>query len=116
MKKVLFFIVVLVAGLALTSFVINKHSSKDKAMGNEMEYFTSVTAWYEETESHTIYIFFKEGNGVRKYYACSQKNGYDVFYDVSYNECYGKCNDYTRKYKYECRMGYFNANLPKMKK
>lgn len=99
----------------LTGFSPNNPSSKEMVIGNEMEYYTSVTAWYDETDSRTIYIFYKEGNGVRKYYACSVKNGYDVFYNVTYNPCYRKCNNYTKNYRYECSMGVFNANLPKMK-
>lgn len=84
-------------------------------MGNDFEYYTSVTAWTDETESSTIYIFYKEGNGVRKYYTCSVKNGYDIFYPVYKNECYRKCNDYRRNYQYASSHGCFNANLPKIK-
>ena len=115
MKKILLIVSLFVTLAALTGFVLNDHPSKDVEMGNEPEYYTSVTAWYDETESQTIYIFYKEGNGVREYYACSVKNGYDVFYNVTYNSCYRSCNNYTRNYRYESRLGYFNANLPKMK-
>ena len=117
------------AGLALTSFVSKKQSSNKNDMGNEWTYHSSVTAWYEATESRTLYIYYKEGNGVRKY-ACVFKKyadkdlyqlsleGYDV---VKENPLYNKksCKDFRLNYRYMAgtdKLWYFNGNFPYMQK
>lgn len=123
MKKILFFFAALVAGITLTSFVANKSIPNKNEMNGEWTYHTSVTAWYEATESQTLYIFYKQGNGVRKYVASPNRNCTE-YGRITLNGYYqnSSCKDYRRNYRYEMYPGapyakyYFNANLPYMEK
>lgn len=129
MKRILFAFAVLVAGITLTSFVINEQSSKNENMENSWTYFKSVTAWLDATESKTLYIYYKQGNGVRRYVCCENKYSGDELYNVDYshmtirkNDLYrsSECRDYRRNYRYTSENGlfavfYFNADLPYMK-
>ena len=121
MKKIFFLLAALVAGVTLTGFVVNKCLPYKNEMKTEWTYHTSVTAWYEATESQTLYIFYKQGNGVRKYVASATRDCSD-YYRISLNELYrsNSCKDFRRNYRYVMYPGapyaryYFNANLPYM--
>ena len=121
MKKILLLFAAVVAGIALTSFVTLKQSATNNGMSNDWIYYTCVTAWTDATESQTIYIYYKEGNGVRKYTYENYKFSSDEIRGtciVSENEYYrdSNCKDFRRKYRwYVCGL-YFNANLPYMQK
>lgn len=85
--------------------------------GNEYIYYTSVTAWTGATESTTIYIYYKEGNGIRKYYtSCGDTKSMSCLTFVGKNKLYKSdaCNDF--RYNYQYMAGYhryfFNCNLP----
>lgn len=121
MKKILIFFAVLAAGITLTSFMVNKQSSADNNMNNDWIYYKSVTAWTEATESQTIYIYYKEGNGVRKYTYENHKLSSDKIRGtciVSENEYYrdSTCKDFRHNYRWYVCGCYFNANLPYMEK
>ena len=80
-------------------------------------YYTSVTAWTDATESTTLYIYYKEGNGVRKYYTSCGDSQSDVCHlYVGENKLYNSdaCSDFRHNYQY--MSGYhkyfFNCNLP----
>ena len=118
MKRIFFALTILIAFVTLSSFVMDNHHSPMTEMGNDFIYFTSTTAWRTATDSETIYIFYKEGNGVRSYYMSCDRNP-DFYYNIRSNSCYRQknCNDYRRNYRYQA-VGcggftwLFNANLP----
>lgn len=92
-------------------------------MGSDWIYYTSVTAWYEATESETLYIYYKQGNGVRKYmYSYYKESNFQGgYYYIEENPYYRdkNCRDFRKNYRY-CTgiqpIYYFNANLPYMEK
>ena len=125
MKKALLLLTILTASIALTSFTTKEHLSNEIKSETEWVYYTTVTAWFiwDQTESAKLWIYYKEGNGVRKYgYVNSQyyRSPSDInpgFYDdVTRNECYKNpsCNDFTKNYQYKVSNYVFNANLPYM--
>lgn len=124
MKKILFFFAIVIASVALTSFAINKQSSNEKGTrtGNDYIYYTSVIAWSTATDSETYHIYYKEGNGVRKYYSsCGDTRSMTCLLSVKENELYGSnaCKDFRRNYKYRTggyHAWYFNCSkgLPNM--
>ena len=119
MKKLIIAITAMVAVVTLSSFVFANHHSSKTEMGNDYIYYTKVTAWYEATESTTLYIYYKEGNGVRKYYSsCGDSESMTCLLYVGKNKNYQNrsCNDYRRNYKYRAyyKDYYFNCNLPYM--
>lgn len=90
---------------------------------NPFVYYTSITAWSETTESKTYYIFYKEGNGERKYVVFHVRELDDCpfcgYEDIYYNGCYqdANCNDFRKNYQYKTIFPdgmtyYFNCNLP----
>ena len=122
MKKMLLILGVLMTGVMLTAFVSNKHVPNVKESGNDWIYYTSVKAWYSETEYTTLYIWYKEGNGVRVYgYVNStyySKNTTPGWQDVvETNRLYHskECHDFRRNYRFLAGYKVFNADLPKMK-
>lgn len=105
----------------MSSFVIINHHFNKTEMGNDYIFYTTVTAWIEETESTTLYIYYKEGNGVRKYYSsCGNSESMTCLLYVKENELFKSpsCKDYRRNYKYRTYHSayYFNCNsgLPYM--
>ena len=70
---------------------------------NGWTFYSTATAWMSATESEIIYIFYKQGNGVREY-GFSTENGSTpgMWDEVSKNELYqsSDCNDYRRNYRY----------------
>lgn len=123
MKKLLLLSATAIVSIALTSFVINKQSPNEygTGVGNDYIYYTSVTAWSTATDSETYYIYYKEGNGVRKYYSsCGDTRSMTCLLYVKENELYGSntCKDFRRNYKYRIDYGayYFNCSkgLPYM--
>lgn len=86
-------------------------------------YYANVTAWYEATESETYYIFYKEGNGQRKYMVFPYRNIEECpqcgFEEIGVNRYYRdpNCNDYRKNYQYKFASPggmsyYFNCSLP----
>ena len=130
MKKILFLLTSMIVGTILTVFVIGIQPSKDNHSNNNWVYYTSTNAWLEATESKTIYIYYKQGNGVRIYCCSGHKWGNDELWnlnyygsDISENPLFREknCNDFRRNYKYRASTSgvsymYFNANLPYMEK
>lgn len=87
--------------------------------GSGYTFYTAVTAWTEATESEILYIYYKEGNGIRKYYSsCGEDLSSTCHLYVGKNELYlsNSCNDFRRNYKYKAyhRDYFFNANLPSL--
>lgn len=114
MKKAFLLIVTLVISLALSSY-------RNADNSNDYIYYTSVTAWSSATDSEIYYIYYKEGNGVRKYYSsCGDTSSMTCLLFVKENELYKseECRDYRRNYKYRTYHSayYFNCNkgLPYM--
>ena len=121
MKKTLFLLGILVVGIALTSFATDKQTANKNGDGNEWKYFTTVKAWYSETESTTLYIWYKEGNGVRVYgyvdgsYSSKESTpGWDDF--VHNNKLYHSTEykSFKRNYRYTAGHYVFNGFLPNM--
>lgn len=113
MKKIIFFSAALVVGVLLTSFVLNKETHNKNEMPEGWSYYTTVTGWdaYDPTESKTFKIYYKQGNGVRKY-AAEFWGGYQIVTENSYRGY----SDYRGKYRYQAGNYLFNANLPYMAK
>lgn len=114
MKKVLFFIALLTISSVLTSFSTNNRHISETEANNDYVYYTAVKAWEEPTESTTLYIYYKEGNGVRKYYSsCGDDRSMTCLLYVKKNELYksSACNDFRRNYKYRTYHStyYFNC-------
>ena len=112
-----------ITGIALTAFSIYKQSPNEEDSGicNDYIYYTSVTAWSTATDSEIYHIYYKEGNGVRKYYSsCGDTRSMTCLLYVKENELYGSsvCKDFRRNYKYLIQYPtyYFNCNkgLPYM--
>lgn len=130
MKKIFLFLTALIVGTTLTSFVIKAQSTIDNHSNSNWIYYTSTNAWLEATESKVIYIYYKQGNGVRKYCCSGYKWGSDELWNLNYsgsdiieNPLFREktCNDFRRNYQYRARtLGvsymYFNAKLPYMEK
>lgn len=122
MKKILLVISTLVIGAVLTSFVANSRLVKQPEENNDYIFYKSVVAWTEATESTTLYIFYKEGNGVRKYYSScgDDREARTCMLYVKKNVLYksSACNDFRRNYEYVAYYGdyYFNCDggLPYM--
>lgn len=121
MKKLFVTLIAVIAVVTLSSFVIANHHSSKTEMGNDFIYYTKVTAWHEETDSYTIYIYYREGNGVRKYYSGrnpSISGGVASYEPIRKNSLYhsSACNDFRRNYRYvegpSHYLMYFNCNLP----
>ena len=91
-------------------------------METEWVYLTAVTAWYKNdaTESRTLYIWYKAGNGVRKYSISyrSQEDPGCCNPIVERNNCYrnSNCKGHVKNYQYEAGYYVFNAYLPYMMK
>ena len=78
-------------------------NEKGTRTGNDYIYYTSVIAWCTATDSETYHIYYKEGNGVRKYYSlCGDTRSMTCLHYVKENKLYGSnaCKDYRRNYKY----------------
>lgn len=121
MKKLIVALIAVLAVFTLSSFVINKHNSQKTNMNNGYDYYTRATAWSDENESTTIYIYYREGNGTRVYsftFSAPGESTCPSYYSISKNPLYqsSSCNDFRRKYRY---VGYgtyyFNCNLPYMR-
>lgn len=120
MKKILFIFAIIVTGFVLSSFGKNEQKNN---VGNDWIYYGQITSWRATTESRTIYIWYKEGNGVRRYGASTDRNGRpDTMFGlgtVYLNPLYKstECTDFRRNYRYaaDC-CDFFNANLPYMEK
>ena len=78
---------------------------------SEYKFYSTATSWHSATEPVLIYIFYKEGNGRRKYYYSLENgkspHGLDV---VEHNENYNRCSDYRGRYQYKA--GYRVFDLP----
>lgn len=76
MKKVLFLIAVLAAGLTLTSFVINR-SSQNKGIGDEWKFGYQTQAVDDNGTTWTLYCFYKYENsrGERDGWGCTKYAG-----------------------------------------
>jgi uncharacterized protein YxeA len=118
MKKVILIIVALAVGVILTSFVRDYKYVENLDKGNDFVYYTRVEVWTEATESEINHIYYKEGNGVRKYYCtCDDTKSTTCLLYIRKNELYrsNKCNDFRRNYQYCTYWGtphYFNCKLP----
>lgn len=121
MKKVFLLVATIVASMALSSYDNANGRVVKTEMGNEYIYYTEITAWREATESDTFYLFYKEGNGERKYTVCDSRNLDECFFShiIYDNELYhnSECKDYRKNYPYKFRSGggftyYFNCKLP----
>lgn len=122
MKKVLLFIAVFVAGLALTSFVVGNKSSSNSDSGNSWKYHTWVTGHYcngwgdeEKDKKTTLYIYYQEFEDGTRVYKCSLEKGGNLKYRVERNSDY-KSNSSnagcSRNYKYIAGQWMFNEHLP----
>jgi hypothetical protein len=118
MKKFFVFFSAMFAFYVLTSFVVSTKPISEPE--NDFIYYTSVTAWEDVTESITLHIYYKEGNGVRKYYtSCNDSRSGVCYLYVEKNKLYNSssCKDFRRNYRYNTAYGtpyYFNCNLPYM--
>ena len=121
MKKAIIVLATIVASLTLSSYNAANNQLKKTHTSNDYSYYTTITAWREATESETFYIFYKEGNGERKYIVTDSRNLDDCFFGhiIYDNEYYhsSRCNDYRRNYQYSFRSAggftyYFNSKLP----
>lgn len=121
MKKILF-ITAVIAAFTLTSFSRINHSINSNDMEHEWVYYTAVTAWswYDATESRTFHIWYKAGNGVRKYgYSNSSQDMPWPDAIVERNNCFrnSNCEGHVKNYQYQtCNSYVFNAYLPYMMK
>ena len=116
MKKLFYFIIAIVAFTAFTGFVICQKDSIVDKMDNNWIYYCKATGWRDSTESETMYIFYKQGNGVREY-AYSRHSESGPFLTITKNKLYRspECKDFRRNYRYVGGWAlYFNANLPYM--
>ena len=121
MKKMLIIIAMVVVGTIFTSFDTNNSHFCKAETDNDYIFYTTVKAWTEATESTILYIYYKEGNGVRKYYSsCGDTRSMTCLLYVKKNELYksSACDDFRRNYKYLAYYGdyYFNCErgLPYM--
>lgn len=121
MKKMLIIFALVVTGTVLTSFDTNNHNLRKTDTDNDYIFYTTVKAWTEATESTILYIYYKEGNGVRKYYSsCGDSRSMTCLLFVKKNVLYqsSACDDFRRNYKYIAYNGdyYFNCDkgLPYM--
>ena len=109
------------AMVILSSFVINKYHSQKTDVSNDYIYYTRVTAWSDATNSTTIYIYYREGNGVRVYaftFGSPSESTCPSYYPISKNPLYksSSCKDFRRNYRYVGdNTHYFNCNLPYMR-
>lgn len=120
----MFLIITSVIAVALLSLVTYQRMSNKVNNGdNDYIYHGRVTAWREATESTALYIYYKQGNGVRDYYAVTseeqQYSNFPTYLYVFKNPDYQSagCNDFRRKYKYYAGRYpkyYFNATLTYM--
>ncbi|MBQ9545904.1 MAG: hypothetical protein IJU90_01265 [Bacteroidales bacterium] len=120
MKKILF-ITAVIAAFTLTSFSRINHSINSNDMETEWVYYTAVTAWYkyDATESRTLHIWYKAGNGVRKYGCSTSSQSTPGIWDiVERNNCFrnSNCEGHVKKYQYQASNYVFNAYLPYMMK
>ncbi|MBP5548118.1 MAG: hypothetical protein J6X58_04400 [Bacteroidales bacterium] len=89
---------------------VDLHISSDI---NEWKFYSTATAWHSATEPVIIYIFYKEGNGRRKYYYSTENGKNPHWLDlVERNEEYnnGNYSDYRSRYPYKA--GYRVFDLP----
>lgn len=121
MKKMLIIVTMVVTGAIFTSFDTNNSHFCKTGTDNDYVFYTTVKAWTEATESTILYIYYKEGNGVRKYYSsCGDSRSMTCLLYVKKNVLYqsNACDDFRRNYKYLAYYGdyYFNCDkgLPYM--
>lgn len=82
-------------------------------------FFKSVKSWTEATVSATLYIYYREGNGIREYYSGPREHGVCDEYDpIRMNPLYQSdaCDDWRRDYYWitgpSHHLYYFNSELP----
>ena len=121
MKKILFVLGLFATYFALSGFTADKQISNEQNDNDGWKYYTSVKAWYSKTESTVLYIWYKEGHGVRIYgYVNSQynsKNATPGWNDiVETNKLYHSKSykSFKRDYQYTAGNYVFNAFLPNM--
>ena len=121
MKKMLIIVTMVVVGAIFTSFDTNNSHFCKTGTDNDYVFYTTVKAWTEATESTILYIYYKEGNGVRKYYSsCGDDRSMTCLLYVKKNVLYNSdaCDDFRRNYKYIATYTdyYFNCDkgLPYM--
>lgn len=118
MKKIYVLFVLLIVGIIVSGFDLTDYHSESFEKGNDFIYYTCVKAWTEATESQINYIYYKEGNGVRKYYCtCDDTQNTTCLLYVKKNPLYKNevCDDFRKNYKYCTYWGdphYFNCDLP----
>lgn len=111
MKNKYFLIALITACLSLSSFTAEKCFGDNGSMGGDYIYYTDVVCWTSATESDTYSIYYKEGNGERKY---AIYIGY-YYYDIHDNHYYNSavCEDFRKYYQYVSNdYYYFNCTLP----